>query len=431
MKFEYSHLVEDVQKKAVIPVNSVRDVKFLKEDIESVTGLTISYNTLRRLFGFLERTTPSLITLNILSQYLGFKSYANYLNNKSNFDGWYFYQKLLHMQTSSKISAEDVKLLNIGLLNTSNIAPIASCIGSFVERDDAKSLSVIFSGLVLDKLPEGPQMKFGTILSHSFYRISRKKAVALYEVLLPMDTFRNTVPLSYIDYSNLNTLYGDVVILIRALNANASDVFFANLILEYRHFYNGSGFQNKEIQLPKNSNSLHNVLLGRYYGYKIMASETTDPVLLQEILRQCKQRNMTHFSQELFLALILKNEMNTLATILDLYYEELLEFDRWNAKTTISIALISLANLNVFTNDLKPARRNLELVKLEKAELSYHNYLGLFYHFTYLKISFAENNKKDNASSLAELHRLITLTGFNYFKTISIPFILKSSAPKH
>jgi hypothetical protein len=431
MKFEYSHLVEDVQKKAVIPVKGVRDVKLLKEDIESVTGLTISYNTLRRLFGFLERTTPSLITLNILSQYLGFKSYANYLNNKSNFDDWYFYQKLLHMQTSGNISADQVKLLNIGLLNTLNIAPIASFIGSVVDRYDVKSLSVIFSGLALDKVPEGPQMKLGTILSHAFLRISRETALALYKELLPIDSFRNMVPLTYIDYSNLNTLYGDVVILIRALNSNVSDVFFTNLILEYRHFFNGSGFQNKEIQLPKNSNSLHHVLLGRYYGYKIMASETRDPVLLKEILRQCKQRNMTHFSQELFLALILKNEMNTLATILDLYYEELLESDRWNAKTTTAITLISLANLNVFTNDLKPARRNLEIVELEKAEMSYHNYLGLFYHFTYLKISFAENNKKENASSLVELHRLITLTGFNYFKTISIPFILKSSAPKN
>jgi len=335
------------------------------------------------------------------------------------------------MQTSGNISADQVKLLNIGLLNTLNIAPIASFIGSVVDRYDVKSLSVIFSGLALDKVPEGPQMKLGTILSHAFLRISRETALALYKELLPIDSFRNMVPLTYIDYSNLNTLYGDVVILIRALNSNVSDVFFSNLILEYRHFFNGSGFQNKEIQLPKNSNSLHHVLLGRYYGYKIMASETRDPVLLKEILRQCKQRNMTHFSQELFLALILKNEMNTLATILDLYYEELLESDRWNAKTTTAITLISLANLNVFTNDLKPARRNLEIVELEKAEMSYHNYLGLFYHFTYLKISFAENNKKDNASSLVELHRLITLTGFNYFKTISIPFILKSSAPKN
>ena len=86
MKFEYSQLIEDVQKKAVISVRSVRDVKLLKEDIESVTGLTISYNTLRRLFGFLERITPSLVTLNTLSQYLGFKSYGNYLNHKNNFE---------------------------------------------------------------------------------------------------------------------------------------------------------------------------------------------------------------------------------------------------------------------------------------------------------------------------------------------------------
>ena len=68
-----------------------------------------------------------------------------------------------------------------------------------MEKEDAKSLSIIFSGLALDKVPEGPQMKFGTILSHSFLRISRKSAIAIYTELLPIDTFRNIVSLTYID----------------------------------------------------------------------------------------------------------------------------------------------------------------------------------------------------------------------------------------
>ena len=430
MKFEYSQLIEDVQKKAVISVRSVRDVKLLKEDIESVTGLTISYNTLRRLFGFLERIAPSLVTLNTLSQYLGFKSYGNYLNHKNNFDDWYFYQKLLHIQAAGHISSEEVKLLNIGLFNTLNIVPIATFICSFVEKEDAKSLSIIFSGLTLDKVPEGPQMKFGTILSHSFLRISRKSAIAIYTELLPIDTFRNMVSLTYIDYTNLNALYGNIILLIQELNKNTSDSLFSGLMLEYMHFYNDVGVQNKDILLPTNSNTVHHVLLGRYYGYKIMSTDELDSILLKEILTKCKRSNMSYFSQELFLALIIKNEMSALAIVVDLYYEELLEADRWNARTTIAIALISLANMNLYTNDLAPARRNLEIVELEKVEMSYHSYLSLFYHFTYLKISFTENNSKDNASSLEELNKLITLTGFKYFKKISIPYILNSSSTK-
>ena len=162
-----------------------------------------------------------------------------------------------------------------------------------------------------------------------------------------------------------------------------------------------------------------------------MSTDELDSILLKEILTKCKRSNMSYFSQELFLALIIKNEMSALAIVVDLYYEELLEADRWNARTTIAIALISLANLNLYTNDLAPARRNLEIVELEKVEMSYHNYLSLFYHFTYLKISFTENNSKDNASSLEELNKLITLTGFKYFKKISIPYILNSSSTKH
>ena len=71
MQNDYAQLLIDVQKKSKITVNKSRDLRFLKEEIEENPKLSIGFNTLRRLFGFLEKTEPSISTLNILAVYLG------------------------------------------------------------------------------------------------------------------------------------------------------------------------------------------------------------------------------------------------------------------------------------------------------------------------------------------------------------------------
>ena len=53
MQKEYSNLIIDIQKKSKIEVLKVRDLKYLQEDIYNVTTKNISFNTLRRFFGFL------------------------------------------------------------------------------------------------------------------------------------------------------------------------------------------------------------------------------------------------------------------------------------------------------------------------------------------------------------------------------------------
>jgi len=53
---DYSQLLIDVQKKSNITVTSLRDVKFLKEEIDTNIDNSIGFNTLRRLFGFLDKT---------------------------------------------------------------------------------------------------------------------------------------------------------------------------------------------------------------------------------------------------------------------------------------------------------------------------------------------------------------------------------------
>ena len=110
---EYSQLLIDIQKKSNITVSNSKDLKFLKEEIESVIGEAIGYNTLRRLFGFLEKREPNSATLNRLASYLGYGSFSKYKNNKSNYTDWYFQQFLLQIRGNNKITSTEVERLEL------------------------------------------------------------------------------------------------------------------------------------------------------------------------------------------------------------------------------------------------------------------------------------------------------------------------------
>ena len=56
MQNDYAQLLLDVQKKSNVTVNKSRDLRFLKKTSMKTQKLGIGFNTLRRLFGFLEKT---------------------------------------------------------------------------------------------------------------------------------------------------------------------------------------------------------------------------------------------------------------------------------------------------------------------------------------------------------------------------------------
>ncbi|MEN8928236.1 MAG: hypothetical protein ABF258_01135 [Flavobacteriales bacterium] len=131
---EYSQLLIDIQKKSNITVKETRDLKFLKEVIENRTQKIIGFNTLRRLFGFLEKTTPSVTTLNTLALFLGFSSFSRYQHNKLNYEEWYFQQNLNRILQNKDITPEDFELINSGLLNDQNLIFFAYFICHFIKK---------------------------------------------------------------------------------------------------------------------------------------------------------------------------------------------------------------------------------------------------------------------------------------------------------
>jgi hypothetical protein len=98
--------------------------------------------------------------------------------------------------------------------------------------------------------------------------------------------------------------------------------------------------------------------------------------------------------------------------------------DRWSSKTGQALSLIAMANLNIEKDNLTIAQINLNLVELEKVELSYSDYVSLFYYQTNLKISYLKNIKDDNKKIKSILEDIIQKTKFTKFNQNLIDFTI-------
>jgi hypothetical protein len=424
MNLDHSQLLIDVQKKSNIIVNNVGDIKYLKEAIESFNNLKIGYNTLRRLFGFLNKTKPSLSTLNTLANYLEFRSFTNYLKDNLNFDEWYFQQQLLLIQQTNDLNEEGIQTINTGILYNKNIIFVAYFISNLIQRNNLKTLNKLFEKIELSKPKFSELLKFATIITHSFYSLSEKRALTIYSDLIKHESFRNTVPLLYVDYSYLRGIYSKVLTLIKKESPIKSDLFFVALMDCYRQFYTGGICENYEIKRPENFSTFNEVLKGRFYSYKIMLSSAVDSSLKEELFKECKTAKINMFLEEVIPALLIKEEYKILTKLSDKFYEQIFESDNWSDYTMSSIYLIALANINWYSNNISTAKGNLELVVLEKVELSYYDYVSLFYYQTKIKISYLESDAIANAASFLILEKLVLKTSFIKFLEISKKYLL-------
>ena len=375
MQDNYAQLLLDVQKKSNITVNKSRDLRFLKEEIEENSESGIGFNTLRRLFGFLEKTEPSISTLNILAVYLGFSSYSAYKNNINNYDDWYFQQNLQRIQSTNTVTKEDIETIRIGLLNAANTVYFAYFFSYFIERNNISTLEDIVR-LIPDKYTsETNGLKFATIVSLSLYRIDEKNAYNIYKRLIKYDNFRYNVPLLFIDYSNLHNKYSKILTIIKQQSKKEDDILFVELMRFYWKFYSSKEYLHIEIKKPDKFDTFHPVLQGRYYSYLLLKSEDSDSSIEKKIMFDCKKSikknsvyQISFLLEEIIPSLVFKKYFTFLDELINEFYEEILEMDRWSSKTGHALSLIAMANLNITKNNLTMAQINLNLVELEKVE---------------------------------------------------------------
>ena len=286
MQNEYAKLLIDVQKKSNIIVTKSRDLRFLKEDIDETAQTSIGYNTLRRLYGFLNKTKPSLSTLNTLSNYLEFTSFTNYLKDNLNFDEWYFQQNLQRIQSTNKITDKDIEVIRVGLLNINNIVFYAYFFSYFIERYNITVLEELAKKIKLSSFSSNNNLKFATIISLCLYRIEEKKTLKIYKKLIKYDDFRNNVPLLYVDYSNLNGIYAKVLTIVKQQSKKQDDLLFISLMRFYWKYYSSKEYVQIKIEKPIDFDSFHPVLKGRFYAYLLLKTQKRDKKIFYKNLKR-------------------------------------------------------------------------------------------------------------------------------------------------
>ncbi|MFT6699980.1 MAG: hypothetical protein ACJAVD_001489 [Porticoccaceae bacterium] len=426
MQNEYAKLLIDVQKKSNIIVTKSRDLRFLKEDIDETAQTSIGYNTLRRLYGFLKITQPSISTLNILAAYLGFKSYASYKFNIINYDEWYFQQNLQRIQSTNKITDKDIEVIRVGLLNINNIVFYAYFFSYFIERYNITVLEELAKKIKLSSFSSNNNLKFATIISLCLYRIEEKKTLKIYKKLIKYDDFRNNVPLLYVDYSNLNGIYAKVLTIVKQQSKKQDDLLFVSLMRFYWKYYSSKEYVQIKIEKPIDFDSFHPVLKGRFYAYLLLKTQKRDKKIEIEIIQYCIKKTNTHniiwFLEEIIPTLISKKNFDFLTELIDEFYEDIFEIDRWSSKTGQALSLIAMANLNIKKENMTMAELNLSLVEIEKVELSYSSYVALFYYQAKLKITHQNKAEIENKKICTKLENLIEETGFTKFSQSVIDY---------
>ena len=423
-----NHLTIDILKKSKLPIKSLKDIRILKAEIEDISGQKIGFNTLRRIYGFMDYASPSVKTLNTLSKYLGFKSYGNYLDTSNDYESWYFQQNLLRLKLKSCVEITDIEEINLGLLNQENVPYFAYFISHLILCNDIKSLDLIFKHCQLCDVNDSEIHKFSSIISTTLLGLKEKNAIGIYSELLHTQNFRDSVPFLFIDYANLTSRYLKILELINKKSDRPSDLFFVSLMKFHLYFYTEktSDIAKYELQVPKGFDSFYPVLVGRYYGYLVLRSFKLGKTLKQQIIALCKRsKNISMVMEEIIPALIIKNEISFLDHISTKYYEEILESDKWSSPTTNAIFIIGLACVQIDKNDFKAATINLNLIDLKKIELGYEIYISLFYFLTSLKISFHKKLKAQNRLEFSQIKRLVKISKFTKFSKEADKFRLR------
>ncbi|MEN8879581.1 MAG: hypothetical protein ABF311_05360, partial [Polaribacter sp.] len=332
MVAEVSQLLIDIRNKSNINVVKVSDIKLLEEDIKFVTNTSVSFNTLRRLYGFLPKTSFSKKTLDTLSKYLGFNSYSGYLNNRNIYDNWYFKMKLLRIEKDNlDFTESDLKSFYQSLYNNTNVVLISDYIATLISNQNTNVLAPFFSGLEYDKILDSTKVKFAIITTHGFYKLDDKNKINLYKKLIHLNSFRYCIPLYNIDYSYLNGYYYQVLKLIKKLNHDKSEVLFVELMEYLKSFYSKEKNVTKKIKLPAINTKFHPVLMSRYFGYLILNERILTTTLKKDINDYLNKIDPKLFLIEIVPSLIIKEEFEYLDTIFNKYYEEIFTRDRWTA----------------------------------------------------------------------------------------------------
>ena len=270
-------LKEEVEKKFGKKVENRGDCELIADGILEILDKTISYNTLRRLYGLAPYSKPNMNTLNTLAEFIG---YHNYLHFTKNFN---YKEKATLFQTTYKYLYDEneeqiIELVKKTKKSTEDYIGFLTFLIRELFRD--RNYNLINQVFLLDEV-DYLQFSYDELiyLGNSLGLILRKEKRFPKELSKNMN-FLNCVFLIFVDYSSLNSYYGDWAKSLM-LSKNSSEVkLFSRAVLQFRNFLNLKKVKPIKIDTIY-SGEIHPILCSRLLALYFLSEKNND---VEEVL---------------------------------------------------------------------------------------------------------------------------------------------------
>lgn len=400
-------LKENIERRFGSPIDDIATLKRLQISINKNADYALSYNTLRRFFGFLPSTKPNINTLNTLAQYLGFKDFYAF-SNQLHFPNWENWLYILRLKQREQISTEVIPVLNQQLKNEYFALYFIDLVTHFINQKNSDACRILFE-IEIDKMIRSEILKISValgLLLRRFYKKDKKFIISL----LANARFRRTVVYNFIDYSSFNIGYMELINQSILIEQEDEHLLFLQLLKRYHTFLNGEPKDQLRLSKQQNLNAAFPIVQGRYYANQLYSSAAEEKEnIFNELLRHCESLNKCEFFFELIPTILILKRLDWIETIFNRYYDEIFEINIANRLTQLSIFQIAQAFLFIREKKYKRAANELEKVNIYLAFDSYIDYITLFF-------LIAKYHLKEEQSTIKnEYLELVNQSGFKRF----------------
>ena len=259
-------LKTSTQKKAGFKIDNYNTSRRLSDIICIETGITLSYNTLRRFFGVVKSVKPSNHTLDTLAMFNGYSNYTDFTRNFHLNNRWEEEFKLASlMQDSEK---ELLLYVEENLHKNRNfVLKLAQIVRELMLVKNYTLLLQLFSleKMTFDHFNFDDVAYFGNCTGILLKTLD-SESLDLQKLLLN-DNFLNLIITIYVDYSHLNSYYGKWLNRIEKNTQRKDLKQFCRGVLNLKMYLNNQS-QDHFFKLTPDS-SFHPILKGRIISQEL------------------------------------------------------------------------------------------------------------------------------------------------------------------
>jgi len=259
-------LKTSTQKKAGFKIDNYNSSRRLSEIICIETGISLSYNTLRRFFGIVKSVKPSNHTLDTLSVFNGFSNYTDFTRNFHLKNRWEQEFKLASLMQDSE---KELLLFIEENLHTNRdfTLKLTQIVRELMLVKNYDLLVQIFSlkKMTYDHFNFDDIAYFGNCTG-TLLKTFDSESKELQKLVLN-DNFLDLILTIYVDYKHLNSYYGNWLKIIEKQTKRKDVKQFCRGVLNLKLYLNKES-QDHFFKLVSDS-SFHPILKGRIIAQKL------------------------------------------------------------------------------------------------------------------------------------------------------------------